>query len=209
MDDELKSHDESNGEVMPFHTIEQLGDCFCGMRIIGIGCSAETIEDVIADPDPEKLQSFLDQGWHHFVQWQRDCKRRLPSLTPELADADASAYWAPIKHRFCAQKQCRFSPNYGFAWFVEYEIPRLWYQSHSALTAAIRKQSEHHVALLLELGANPDGFDLSVYQRFQAEFLRFRPSVDPTMGYEDEGDMGSQDEIPTEIETPETVHITE
>ncbi|KAF7125605.1 hypothetical protein CNMCM5793_001844 [Aspergillus hiratsukae] len=222
MDDELPSLDESKEDVMSFHTIEQLEqlfDCFCAKT-----GSPETIADVIADPDPEKLQSFLNQGWHHFVQRQRDIQRqrdnklRLPLPTLELADADASAYWAPIKHKFCAQECCRFSPNYRFGWFVEYgrsHCPDVQYiyQCHSALTAAIRKQSDHHVALLLKLGANPDGFELSVCKRFQALFLRFRPPVqfrppvDLNMDYE--GDIGSRDEILAEIGTPETVHITE
>lgn len=82
------------------------------------------------------------------------------------------------------------------------------YQCHSALTAAIRREFEHHVALLLKLAANPDGFELEVYESFQALFLRFRPPLDNMyMGYE--GDIGSRNEILAEIETPQTAHITE
>ncbi|KAL4888167.1 hypothetical protein BDV59DRAFT_189014 [Aspergillus ambiguus] len=162
-------------------------------------CNAQTIADIIANPDPEALQSFLTQGWHHFVHKQRDYGLPIAVSTPELADADASVYWAAIKRRFCEQTKCRFSPNFTFGLFEEYSC-------HSALTVAIRSQSKHHVALLLSLAANPDAFELSLFEKFQALFLRFRPTVDLNMGFE--GDIGSREEILAKINTAQTVHIT-
>ncbi|KAJ5934857.1 hypothetical protein N7466_004404 [Penicillium verhagenii] len=152
------------------------------------------IFEIAALGNPNELLKYLETGWLHFLQQQEDVASEPP---PSLLDAEHSLYWSKRKDVFCNQTHCIYSPNYA-TW---HPLP----DSYSALIAAIRAQSPGNVELLLKLGANSDGYQISAFETWQALFLRFRTKIDLNNLWDDY----SRAQILADIPRQQTVHITE
>ncbi|KAJ5938496.1 hypothetical protein N7466_001630 [Penicillium verhagenii] len=164
-------------------------ECKCNQR------GRTTVFEVAAQGTLDDLHKYLETGWQHFLQQQEHAANELP---PCLLDAGHSTYWSKRKDEFCNQTNCVYSPNYATSW---HPLP----DCYSALIAAIRARSAEKVELLLKLGANPDGYQTSAFETWQALFLRFRAKVDLNNLWDDY----QRTEILADIPTQQTVPVTE
>ncbi|KAJ5777288.1 hypothetical protein N7520_000534 [Penicillium odoratum] len=170
-----------------------ISECRC--NLVGTKTSFQ-----IAQGNLDDLRKYLEFGWQPFLQ-----QEGIASDPSSLWDAEHLPYWTIIKAVFCKQTLCVYSPNYATSWNP---LPHCY----SALIAAIRAQSAENVELLLKLGANPDGYEISSFEAWQSLFLHFRTEVDLNKLWDDctrDGDDCTRAEILADMPRQQTVRITE
>ncbi len=75
------------------------------------------------------------------------------------------------------------------------------------LLQAIRSQLLENVEILLQAGADPSGVDMSLFEEYQALFLRFRPSIPPYVDLD--GDVTDRKTLVECMELCQTAPLTE